>query len=269
MAVVLSLMTSSFTFAAAPTDSAPIAQTQYGEVRGSAEDEMLAFKGIRYGADTATRRFQRALPPATWQGVKDAQSYGESCPQMKMGSLGLFSTPQVEPPQSEDCLFLNVWTPSLDDGKKRPVMVWFHGGGYVTGSGSSSIYDGTRLAKRGDIVVVTVNHRLNALGYLYLAGLTKDPRYADSGNIGSLDMVQFLEWVRDNIGLAENRHIVRAAAEVLRGSREGLDYARIPAGERAFPQGYRGERLDVRTRIHRRRSHRGRYRSADRRWAEA
>ena len=99
---------------------------------------------------------------------------------------------------SEDCLFLNVWTRGLSDGKKRPIMVWLHGGGYVTGSGSSNGYDGSRLAERGDVVVVTLNHRLNGLGYSYLAGLSDDPKYADSGNLGSLDIVKALEWVRDH-----------------------------------------------------------------------
>ena len=101
-------------------------------------------------------------------------------------------------PQSEDCLFLNVWTRGTNDGKKRPIMVWLHGGGYVTGSGSSHGYDGTRLAERGDVVIVTINHRLNGFGYLYLGGVTDDPKYAHSGNLGSLDAIKALEWVRDN-----------------------------------------------------------------------
>ena len=111
---------------------------------------------------------------------------------------GLFASWRPNPPlaASEDCLFLNVWTPAADD-KKRPVLVWFHGGGFTTGSGSSYAYDGVRLAKRGDVVVVTTNHRLNQFGYLNLAGYGE--QFADSGAVGALDMIQSLEWVRDNI----------------------------------------------------------------------
>src|SRR5690606_28526148 len=102
-----------------------------------------------------------------------------------------------EPNQSEDCLFLNVWTPGVDAGR-RPVMVYIHGGGYSSGSGSAALYDGTRLATRGDVVVVTLNHRLNALGYAYLARLADG--FEDSGNVGQLDLILALRWVRDNIG---------------------------------------------------------------------
>src|SRR5204863_6076508 len=97
---------------------------------------------------------------------------------------------------SEDCLFLNIWTPALDRAR-RPVMVYIHGGAYSTGSGSSPIYDGTRMARRGDVVVVTLNHRLNAFGYAYLARLV--PELADSGNAGQLDLILALDWVRANI----------------------------------------------------------------------
>ena len=104
-----------------------------------------------------------------------------------------------EAPESEDCLVLNVWTPGLHDGKQRPVMVWLHGGGYLSGSGGLPYYDGMRLAKRGDSVIVTVNHRLNIFGYLYLGGIA-GPEYADSGNVGMLDLIAALQWVHDNIG---------------------------------------------------------------------
>jgi len=102
--------------------------------------------------------------------------------------------PAGDEPTSEDCLFLNVWTPGIADGGRRPVMVYIHGGAYSTGSGSDPLYDGTRLCRRGDVVVVTVNHRLNAFGYLYLGG-----EMVDSGNAGMLDLVLALRWVRDNI----------------------------------------------------------------------
>jgi para-nitrobenzyl esterase len=104
----------------------------------------------------------------------------------------------IQTGESEDCLVLNVWTPALRDGRKRPVMVWFHGGGYSVFSGSAAVYDGVRLCKKGDVVLVTLNHRLNAFGYLYLGELG-GATFADSGNAGQLDLVLALEWVRDNI----------------------------------------------------------------------
>ncbi len=185
---------------AAAIDSAPIATTEYGQVRGMMEDGVNVFKGIRYGADTGAARFQAPQEPAAWEGVQDALAYGNSTRQIPTGSGGgLFESwkPNPEPALSEDALFLNVWTPALRDGKKRPVMVWFHGGGFTSGSGSSNAYDGVRLANRGDVVVVTVNHRLNYFGYLNLAQYGE--KFADSGAAGMLDLVASLEWVRDNI----------------------------------------------------------------------
>jgi len=172
--------------AATAAPKGPIAVTQYGKVRGAEVDGIKVFKGVRYGADTAPRRFLRALPPRPWTGVADALAYGPACPQTK-----------TREQTSEDCLFLNVWTPALD-GKTRPVMVYVHGGAHAKGSGSDPLYDGVNLARRGDVVVVTVNHRLNVFGYGYLASLG-GPDLADSGNVGNLDLVMALEWVRDNI----------------------------------------------------------------------
>jgi para-nitrobenzyl esterase len=181
------------------TDSSPIATTRYGRVRGTVNDDILVFKGIRYGADTATTRFQAPHVPQPWDGVADALEYGNSTRQARGVAPPLYSSWVTEPAPavSEDCLFLNVWTPALDDGGKRPVMVWFHGGGFSSGSGSSISYDGTRLAQRGDVVIVTVNHRLNIFGHLYLGQVSE--RFADSGNAGILDLILALEWVRDNI----------------------------------------------------------------------
>ncbi len=182
--------------AAVPT--APLATTQYGPVRGFMDGDIQVFKGVRYGADTQTTRFAPPAPPAPWTEPVDALAFGNSSPQPPRGGLSLFDSwlPDPSPGTSEDCLFLNVWTPAADDAK-RPVMVWFHGGGFTTGSGSSNVYNGTRLATRGDVVVVTVNHRLNVFGYLYL------DEYGDafkgSANAGMLDLVASLEWVRDNI----------------------------------------------------------------------
>lgn len=182
------------------TAQGPVAVTAAGRIEGVEQDGILAFKGVRYGADTRTTRFAAPAKPAPWKGVVQAQEYGASCPQTPIGSGGgLFASwrPSPVPPFSEDCLFLNVWTPALADGGKRPVMVWFHGGGFAQGDGSSTAYEGTRLAKRGDVVVVTVNHRLNVFGYLALNEYGED--YRDASVAGILDLVQSLEWVRDNI----------------------------------------------------------------------
>ncbi len=162
----------------------PVAMTRYGRVRGVSERGTLVFRGIRYGADTHPRRFERALPPARWSGIADATSYGPAAPQTR-----------AEEPTSEDCLFLNIWTPALDKGR-RPVMVYLHGGAHAHGSGSDPLYDGASLVRRGDVVVVTLNHRLAAFGYAYLAQLGGP---AESGNVGNLDIVLALKWVRDNI----------------------------------------------------------------------
>ncbi|WP_347304510.1 carboxylesterase/lipase family protein [Croceibacterium sp. TMG7-5b_MA50] len=162
----------------------PVATTVHGRVRGLREDGVLAFRGVRYGADTATTRFSRALPPAAWDGIADATRYGAAAPQTRAGE-----------PTSEDCLFLNVWTPATD-GARRPVMVYLHGGAHAHGSGSDPLYDGGNLVRRGDVVVVTLNHRLAGLGYCYLAQLGGP---AESGNVGNLDIVLALQWVRANI----------------------------------------------------------------------
>jgi len=149
-------------------------------------DGVHVFKGAPYGADTRARRFQPAAPVASWKGMRDALEYGPACPQTNTSER-----------TSEDCLYLNVWTPGLRDGAKRPVLVYFHGGEYSSGSGSSPLYDGARLCTRGDVVVVTVNHRLNIFGHLYLARIGGDA-YASSGNVGLLDHVQALTWVREH-----------------------------------------------------------------------
>lgn len=175
---------SSKSFAAAP--SHPIALTTHGPVRGVRKDGVAIFKGVRYGADTRPLRFEKPAPPAPWEEPVDAFDYGPACPQRG-----------DREPQSEDCLFLNVWTPGVADGGRRPVMVYFHGGAYNSGSGSDALYDGTNLATDGDVVVVTVNHRLNAFGYLYLPLLTGGA-FPDSGNAGIWDLVLALEWVREN-----------------------------------------------------------------------
>ncbi|MFL6734412.1 MAG: carboxylesterase/lipase family protein [Sphingomicrobium sp.] len=161
----------------------PIVATTLGKVRGSREAGLRVFRGIRYGrAD----RFIAPRSPRLAQGVTDALAFGPVAPQRSSASGA----------QSEDCLFLNVWTPDARSGPRLPVMVYFHGGAYSGGSVTDPLNDGRHLASNG-AVVVTVNHRLNAFGYLYLARL--DPRFPDSGNLGQLDLILALQWIRDNI----------------------------------------------------------------------
>jgi para-nitrobenzyl esterase len=174
---------------------AEVVETVSGKVRGTVVDGVHTFKGIRYGADTTGKnRFRPPRAPEPWAGVRDALEFAPSCPQPTRRPPGW----SPEPYESEDCLGLNVWTPGTDDGARRPVMVWIHGGAFQIGSGSWPYYDGAALARRGDAVVVTVNHRLGILGYLHLAELAGES-YAGSGNAGMLDLVAALEWVRDNI----------------------------------------------------------------------
>lgn len=170
--------------------------TATGTVRGVIEGGIRIFRGIPYGAPTSgANRFRPPQPPEPWSGERDCISYGETAPQT-FTRLALGGTKGNRPPLGEDCLRLNVWTPACD-GAKRPVMVWFHGGGFEAGTGSMLLYDGSNVAQRGDVVVVTVNHRLNVFGHCYVDGLGDE--FAGSANAGFLDLVASLEWVRDNI----------------------------------------------------------------------
>ena len=171
---------------------APVREVAQGKVRGRiAQNGVHVFKGMRYGAATAgARRFMPPTAPATWAGIQDAFDYGDQSPQAR-GSLAAAQA------MSDDCLRINVWTPGLDNAK-RPVMLWFHGGGFEAGSGSSRLYDGTRVARRGDVVVATINHRLNVFGHCYLGGVLGDD-FAQSGNVGYLDLVAAMRWVKENI----------------------------------------------------------------------
>ena len=196
-------------------DAAPVATTTAGKISGVMEDGINVFKGVPYGGDTAKTRFRAPVAPAAWTGVKECTAFthdgsadgGSGRGRAAAGGVadgecadlgfGVPGAPPDQGVQSEDCLHLNVFTPGLRDGKKRPVLVYFHGGAYNNGTVNSDLYDGKRLCHRGDVVVVTVNHRLNAFGYMYLGDLA--PEYKESGNAGQLDLVLALKWVKENI----------------------------------------------------------------------
>jgi para-nitrobenzyl esterase len=194
-------MTDTLLSPAAKLDPAPVVQTDSGKVQGQPSKGVYSFLGMRYGAPTGGKgRFKPPTKPAPWDGVFKADHFGDRAPQPVVNMAPEMATVLsfADEPISEDCLRLNVWTPALGDGGKRPVMVWLHGGGFFVGAGSDKYYEGSNLARGQDVVVVTLNHRLNVFGYMNLdpeAG----PEFADSGMVGMLDLVLALEWVRDNI----------------------------------------------------------------------
>jgi para-nitrobenzyl esterase len=182
---------------------APVATTAAGKVSGRVENGMYVFRGIPYGEDTRKTRFKAPLQVAAWSGVKECVEWSTRTPQLTVdrgagGERVGFHLPADKGEQSEDCLHVNVWTPGLRDGKKRAVLFYIHGGAYNNGTANCDLYDGNRLCHRGDVVVVTVNHRLNAFGYMYLGELG-GKEYAESGNAGMLDLVLALKWVQKNI----------------------------------------------------------------------
>jgi len=174
----------------------PIVKTKAGKVRGYIIDSTYTFHGIKY-ADA--KRFQMPTEVEPWEGVKDALSYGYVCPMLTQDvPQGEIMVPHRHWPKDENCQYLNIWTQSISMDAKRPVMVWLHGGGFYAGSSIEQVaYDGENMSKYGDVVVVTLNHRLNILGYMDLSPFGE--KYKNSANAGNADIVAALEWVRDNI----------------------------------------------------------------------
>jgi para-nitrobenzyl esterase len=196
------------------SDAATVAETITGKIRGFRRNGVYIFKGVPYGASTAgVRRFMPPVKPEPWKGIRNALQYGRVCPNQDSAHFNtdgknlansdedafVLHRGAAETVPGEDCLRLNLWTPEINGSCKRPVMVYMHGGGFSGGSGHDLLsYDGGSLARNHDVVVLTHNHRLNVYGYLNLGALGKE-EYASSANVGMLDLVAVLAWVRDNI----------------------------------------------------------------------
>ncbi len=187
---------------AARSDStiAPVVTTSSGKIRGLVDGKVHAFKGIPYGASTeGEARFLPPAKPKSWTGVRDVTELGpRSFQPVRLMIPEMADALTGHGPMSEDCLTLNLWTSGLNKSAKKPVMVWFHGGGMRTGWSGSVLYDGAELARKHDVVAIGVNHRINVFGFLYLAGTGLD-KYANASNAGALDLIAALEWIRDNV----------------------------------------------------------------------
>lgn len=178
------------------TPEEPVISTPDGKLRGVLVDGTYVFRGVRYAE---AKRFHMPEQVKPWEGVKDAIIYGAVCPEIQtVQPDDNYTVPHVFYPQNENCQYLNVWTQNPSAEAKRPVLVWFHGGGFSTGSGIEHFaYDGENMSRFGDVVVVTLNHRLNVLGYLDLSAYGEEYRY--SANVGNADLVAALQWVKRNI----------------------------------------------------------------------
>ncbi|MDD5338317.1 MAG: carboxylesterase family protein [Dehalococcoidales bacterium] len=182
------------------TDNRAIATTKYGRLEGSFENGMYVFKGIPYAAQpVGDLRWMPPQPPAKWEGVKPAQKYGAICPQnMMLMAAKLPGTPDFsQDTQDEGCLYINIWTPGLDDAK-RPVIFWIHGGAFIIGAGNEPFLEAGTLVKRGDIVLVSINYRMGAFGFMNLKEITGG-KIPATGNEGLLDQIAALDWVQENI----------------------------------------------------------------------
>ncbi len=167
-----------------------LVETKQGKLQGVEDKGVSVWRGIPYAkAPVGELRFRAPQAPEKWEGVKTATAFGPVAPQMSSNLTSKYAE------QSEDCLSLNIWSPAAD-GKKRPVMFWIHGGGFVIGAGSADLYDGAYMAKNGDVVVVTINYRLGPIGFLYFKD-TKNKQFEN--NLGIRDQIAALKWVRENI----------------------------------------------------------------------
>jgi para-nitrobenzyl esterase len=171
-----------------------VAKTAYGAVQGETENGVFVFRGIRFAEPPVGKlRFRPPVPPAPWSDTRPALDFAPACPQI----VEIDPTENNNSVMAEDCLAINVWTPKVDSGK-RPVMVFIHGGAFVEGSARNTWYDGASLARTGDVVVVTLQYRLGALGFLELSEIA-GPEFAESGNLGILDQIAALGWVQKNV----------------------------------------------------------------------
>ena len=176
-----------------------IVDTTAGKVRGLLIDRVQAFKGVPYGASTTgARRFLPPVKATPWTGVRETFAWGHRCPQAVAPFVPEWQPLTGTEPMGEDCLHLNVWTPDASRRSKRPVMAWLHGGGYTGGSPAAVPYEGAQLARKHDVVVVSITHRLNVFGFVHLADIGGE-KFADASNAGMKDIVAGLEWIRDNI----------------------------------------------------------------------
>lgn len=174
-----------------PGEDGEIVTVAEGQLQGTINDGIYRYLGVPYAE--AAERFVTAGPVTPWEGVLKADSYGPMSPQGSMLGFGAGNQDGTD----NNCQNLNIWTPGLNDGGLRPVLVWLHGGGFSTGTANDFSYDGEALAKNGDVVVVSVNHRLNVFGYLDLSAY--DEKYKDSANVGMWDIIAALEWIQQNI----------------------------------------------------------------------